>query len=505
MSNAVVGFFLIRFFLGRLGEARYGIWVLVGSLFRYRGILGMGLNSAINRHIPVCLAKGDHEGVARVINTALLFFSALALVVVLLSLLLYVNVGAWFAIEPDLVPTAGVLVLITGMCFALSSPFQLTSAVLSGLQRYDVIGIVTLGVLVVRTTVVVILLLRGYSLLTMGVIFGVSEVATRVLQLAFVRRLLPGVSLSRRYIDWGLLKEMLFYGMNTFMYAMGALVIYKASDLIIGVFLGTTQISRFAVATAGVLLLSQLLQAFTRAIKPAVSDLDARDDQSRVKEIALLTQKYSLLLILPAGAFLVVFGREFLTVWVGPKFADPAVVNSLAVVLAVLTVGHCIRLMQHSNFLVLVGRGEHRVFGVLTAVTGLLCVCSAVFAVKFLGWGLHGIAWCNALPMAVVSGFVLPIYFNRIMQIAWRESLLRVWRPALAGSLPAVALMVAWKFLAPPDSWSGLLVVIAATGVLTALCSWTLTLTSLERARFLRVLGRGRFAPAISSGDLPSM
>jgi len=503
MSNAVVGFFLIRFFLGRLGEARYGVWVLVGSLFRYRGILGMGLNSAVNRHIPVCLARDDHEGVARVISTALFFFSALAIVVVLVSLLLYAKVGDWFAIEPDLIQTAGLLVLVTGLCFALSSPFQLTTAVLSGLQRYDVIGIVTLGVLIVRTTVVVVLVLRGYSVLTMGMVFGVSEIATRLLQYTFVRRLLPDVSLSTRYIDLTLLKEMLFYGMNTFMYAMGALVIYKASDLVIGVFLGTAQISRFAVATAGVLLLSQLLQAFTRAIKPAVSDLDARDDQARVKEIAFLTQKYSLLLIIPAGCFLVVFGREFLTVWVGQKFQDPGVVDSLAVVLAVLTVGHCIRLVQHSNFLVLVGRGEHKVFGVLTAVTAVLCISSVVLAVKFLGWGLRGIAWCNAVPMAIVSGLVLPVYFNRIMKIAWRESLRRVWRPALAGSLPSVLLMTVWKLGAPPDSWLGLLAVITAGGALTAVCGWFLSLAPIERRRLLRVLGRGRIEPGVESGDLP--
>jgi len=82
---------------------------------------------------------------------------------------------------------------------------------------------------------------------------------------------------------------------NTFLYTTGALIIYKASDLVIGIFLGTTEVGHFALAMAGILLLSQFLQAFTAAIKPAVSDLDARDDQARVRQIAFLAQKYSLL------------------------------------------------------------------------------------------------------------------------------------------------------------------------------------------------------------------
>jgi len=503
MSNAVIGFFLIRFFLGRLGEARYGVWVLIGSLFRYRGILSMGLNSAINRHIPVCLAREDREGIGTVVSTALFFFSLLAVVVALLSLVLYAKVGDWFAVEPDLVETARQLVLVTGLCFALSSPLQLTSAVLSGLQRYDIIGSVTLVVLITRTVLIVVLLLRGYGLLTMGLVFGISEIGTRVLQFTFARRLLPGLSLSVRCIDLRLFKEMLFYGMNTFMYAMGALVIYKASDLIIGIFLGTSQISRFAVATAGVLLLSQFLQAFTAAIKPAVSELDARDDQSRVQEIAFLTRKYSLLLIVPAGCFLAVLGREFLTVWVGAKFQDPAVVGSLAVVLAILTIGHCVRLTQHSNFLVLVGRGEHKVFGLLTAATALVCVCSSVLAVKYFGCGLEGIAWCNAVPMGLVSGFVLPFYFNRKMHITLRQNVRYVWWPAMAGSMPAVLLMIAWKLLAPPDSWLELGAVLMATVVVTGFCGWFLSLQPVERQRLLRVLRRDRRAPNVRVSEVP--
>ncbi|UCD52819.1 MAG: oligosaccharide flippase family protein [Phycisphaerales bacterium] len=503
MSNAVIGFFLIRFFLGRLGEARYGVWVLISSLFRYRGILSMGLNSAINRHIPVCLAKDDREGIAKVISTALFFFSTLAVLVALLSFLLSAKVGDWFAVEPELVETAGRLVLITGLCFAISSPLQLTSAVLSGLQRYDVIGIVTLAILATRTVLVVILLLRGNGLLTMGLVFGISEIGTRALQYIFVQRLLPGVTLAARNVDLKLLKDMLFYGMNTFMYAMGALVMYKASDLIIGIFLGTAQVSRFAVATAGVLLLSQFLQAFTAAIKPAVSDLDARDEHSRVQEIAFLTQKYSLLVILPAACFLILLGREFLTVWVGPKFPDPAVVGSLAVVLTVLTVGHCLRLTQHSNFLVLVGRGEHKVFGLLTAMTAVVCVCSSILTVKFLGWGLTGIAWCNAVPVGLVSGLILPVYFNRKMRITFQQNLARVWWPALLGSLPAVALMAAWKLLAPPDSWIELLVVVAATAVTTSICGWYFSLQLVERRRLLQVLRRKRRRPQIETDEVP--
>jgi O-antigen/teichoic acid export membrane protein len=491
VTYAVVGFFLIPFFLGRLGEVQYGLWVLIGgSIFRYAPLLSMGLNSSVNRYIPLYLAKGDNDGVQRVINTSLFFFATLAVVLAVASLVLYYNVGSWFKIEPDLVKTAGMLVLIVGFCFALAMPFQPSTAILSGLQRYDLINFVVLIILLLRTVLIVILLLHNFGLLTTGIVFGLSEVIIRVLHSIFVRRLLPTVSLSFAEIDFPLLKEMLPYGINTLLYAMGAIIIYHASTLIIGIFIGAAEISQFTVATAGVLLLTQVQGAFTAVIKPAITDLDARDDNATVKEIALLTQKYSLLLIIPSVCFLTVMGREFLQVWVSDRFTDPAVIDKMATILTIFAVGHALRLAQHSNFLVLVGRGQHKVFAVLTALTALLCVSAAVVSVKVLNQGLIGIAWSNFLPLALFSGVILPIYFNCKMHISALRNALDVWLPALLGSLPAIATIVVWKYLAPPDSWLGIGGVVLTAAVLTLVGGWFLSLTKTEQRRFTRMARR---------------
>jgi stage V sporulation protein B len=486
VSHAVIAFLLIRFFLSQLGQDRYGVWLLIGgSIFKYAPLLSLGLSSSINRYIPVCLAKNDDEGVRRVISTSLFFFVALAVVLIIISLVVYRNVGSWFAIEPELVQTAGRLVLVVGFCFAFAMPLQPSTAILSGLQRYDITNSLALAVLFLRTVLVVILLLQGYGLLATGFVFGLSEITLRALHRVFVRRLLPTPTLSLGKIDLLLLREMLAYGINTFLYAMGAIIIYNASILVIGIFMSTAHVSQFTVATAGVFLLSQLLQAFTAAIKPAVSDLDARNDHLRVREIAFLTQKYSLLLLFPGGCFLVMMGREFLEIWVGDQFKDPAAIPGMAVVLTIVTVGHCLMLAQHSNFLVLVGRGQHRIFGVLTALMALLCISASVVSVKVFDWGLLGIAWSNFLPMVLISGVILPIYFNQKMRVSWLENLRNVWRPALLGSLPAAICIGLWKYLAPPDSWLEIAGVVVAAALLTAVGGWFLTLTDVERKRFV--------------------
>jgi O-antigen/teichoic acid export membrane protein len=488
VSNALVGFFLIRFFLSRLGEAQYGVWLVIGgTIFRYAPLLSLGFNSSVNRYIPLFIAKSDNDGIQRVFNTSLFFFIAAGIILVIISLVVCYNVGSWFAIEPELVRTAGILVLVVGFCSAFAMTLQSSTATLSGLQRYDIINIVMLAILALRTILVVILLQQGYGLLTIGALFGLSEIVMRITHSVFVKKLLPAASLSLAKIDLRLMKEMMAYGINTFMYAMGAIIIYYASNLIIGIFISTAEVSQFFVATAGVLLLSQLLQAFTAAIKPAVSDLDARNDSAAVKEIAFLTQKYSLLLIIPGGCFLIVMGREFLNIWVSDQFTDPSIIDSMAVILTILTVGHCFRLAQHSNFLVLVGRGQHKIFGILTALMATLCVLASVVSVKVFNWGLPGIAWSNFLPMAITSVLILPIYFNRKMHISTLDNIRNVWQPALLGSLPAAAMICIWKYLSPPNSWLEIVGIVVAAMVLTMIGGWFLSLKEVEQKRFIRI------------------
>ena len=330
------------------------------------------------------------------------------------------------------------------------------------------------------------------EMVPMGLVFGLSEIILRMLHGIFVRKLLPKTSRSIGKIDLSLLREMLAYGINTFLYAMGAIIIYNASILVIGIFMSTSHVSQFTVASAGVFLLSQILQAFTAAIKPAVSDLDARNDHIRVKEIAFLTQKYSLLLLFPGGCFLVIMGREFLNIWVSDQFRDPVVINEMAVVLTILTVGHCLMLAQHSNFLVLVGRGEHKIFGILTALTAIFCVLASVLSVKVLNWGLRGIAWSNFLPMALTSVLILPIYFNRKMHISMLENIRSVWRPALLGSLPAVAMIYIWKYASAPDSWFEIIAVVVAAMVLILIGGWLLSLNQIEKERFIKMAIPGK-------------
>lgn len=452
----------------------------------------MGLDSAINRYIPVCLANQDSRGIDKVLSSSYYFSLAVMAAILCFSVVIYLNLGNWFEIQPELIKSASWLVLIVGCSFALIVPLQRSSAVLSGLQRYDITNAIELSLLLARTLLLVVMLAHGYGLLTVGAIFGASEILMRLLQFFFSRKLLPHNSIALKDFDFRLLKEMAFYGTNTLLYTMAVLILTKSSSIIIGIFLGTAQIGHFSVAIAAVLILSTFCQVFSRAIKPAVSDLDARSDNRKIKELSFLAQKYSLLMLIPASCFLIVMGADFLRVWLGQTIQDATTLDLMGKILVIYAMAHFVRLAQQSNFVVLVGRGEHKVFGISMLITAVSFVASAVVCLKVFKMGLLAVAWCNFVPVVLFLGVFLQFYFNKKMNIRLVETAVRVALPALLGTLPAVLLIIAWKLAASPDSWMGLLSVIVATGLVTLPCSWFLALSKLERQRFAQIIIRKR-------------
>jgi O-antigen/teichoic acid export membrane protein len=232
------------------------------------------------------------------------------------------------------------------------------------------------------------------------------------------------------------------------------------------------------------MMLSSLVQGGVAAILPAVAELDTRNKTQQVRDVWILAQKFSLVILIPAIAFLIIMGGEFLRLWVGDELAE------LKSILVILAVGHFLRLTQHASFRVLAGRGKHKVFSRLTIVMAIAVIVLAVIVAKYTQAGLVGIAFSNTIPMVIISGFVLSLYANKQMNTSLADNLKHVWLPAFLACFPTLVLLGVWQYLFPPDCWTHIIAVILVALVMTAVSVWFLGLTKIEKSRILAIVGK---------------
>src|SRR5262249_49556845 len=51
--SMLVGFFIAPFLIHRLGDSTYGLWIIIGSLTSYFGVLDLGVRGSVGRNVAL--------------------------------------------------------------------------------------------------------------------------------------------------------------------------------------------------------------------------------------------------------------------------------------------------------------------------------------------------------------------------------------------------------------------------------------------------------------------
>src|SRR5262245_32176120 len=135
------GFLLTPFILDRLGAVEFGLWALANSVMSYGLLLEFGIGWAVIKYVAEFKTCGRAEDARALVATALRLYSWLGLVALVLSLAVAPLFPRLFNVPGDLRSEAVWVVLLMGVGLATSIPCTITTSVLRGLQRYDVVSL----------------------------------------------------------------------------------------------------------------------------------------------------------------------------------------------------------------------------------------------------------------------------------------------------------------------------------------------------------------------------
>jgi len=471
LSYYGVVFVITPIAIDHLGSDGWGIWQLVGATVTYAYLLQLGLGTSLHYQVAVRSAAGDWSQLAKVLSSVrlyLLLVGMLLLVLVALGGRLFVD----SLVEPDHRPLAWAALVVSTSLTSLDFQLRLYSSVLAGLQRMELFGIFQMtGALVVLTAVVVGfragMELRGFAaVMTLGPSFA------SLCAWFTCRRMLPAE--TRRLVrpDAKLFRELLAYSLSTLLYTAGGVVLYQTMKFMASWRCGGIEAAGHMGLAIG------LAQTISVVFTPAVGVLQSRVGQfqgeGRLEQVAPLLERALValgLLLLPSVVFLVVDSRAIFEAWVGGTAAASAL-GSLTSTARLLFLGHCFYIAALPFYFVLLGVGEHRVFGigmlavaVLNTVLGWLAT-SAFPRIETLG-AVYGL-----LMLGLVLCVTAPAGLRR-----FRVPIARVLRRGLGVPLLAAApgaLVLAWR----PRLGQPLLDLVLDAALFGALC-----LPGLEVAR----------------------
>ncbi len=482
-----VRFLLVPFMIGIMGREHYGVWIVVGQIFAYTRILDMGLRSAIAREVAVRMGTSEHDRTNRYVNTAAAYYGLAGLLVVVLTGIVAYFFPDWFGVEPQYRRASQIMVLCSGLATAALIPQNAYGAVVSGMQRYDVLSGLQVLVAVGRGVLIFLFLERvgvGGGLILVAAVEGGTRLAGGVAQTVMALRLCPAVKWRPWQADRSLLRGMLSFGISSVVFMMSLTVGPQLAQILIGAFMSTAQAADFSIALMFLLAGHSFVVMFGISTRVVASKFQGEKKPDAIGHLFLRSSRYCGLLSAAAVVSILLFADSLLNVWVGPKYSGPEGAETLERIAAtcrILTIGYGLFWMLLPAYNVVNGMGRHRFPAILAAVTGVVSMVLVAAVVSAGRATIEMVAWAVVLPMIPVWGLVLPRYCCRVVG---RPITTFFWEGIMIPTLTCVpAAFVGFIFSAwfPAHALGALLGQLACCGVIFLGAAWLFAVAPDDR------------------------
>jgi len=380
LLQLAAAFVYMPFLIASFGLANYGVFMLAGSLSIYLGLLDFGVNPTVVKHVAEYVAKGRRDELGRLISTAVAYYAAIG-VVAALALLLFARHGVGLlALGSEDANLATNLFTVSAVVALFVWPLTTGSAVLNGLQRYDLTAAVNASAVVGNVLATAVVLLAGAGPLALFSAMGLISIVTGATACVLAARQLPGTPVSVRLVERSSLRTLFSFSWMLFVMQVAIVLADQRTDrLVLAAFVGAAAVGLYDPAARLNSLVAQLASLPSSALIPAASKLDAESRPEALRSLYLRGSKYTVMFVTPVAVALIVLAHPLLLAWLGPD-------------LAAMTLGAQVFLLtylMYANLMVafpiLIGTGRLRFVAWYSLGTALLNIVLSLLLVRPYG------------------------------------------------------------------------------------------------------------------------
>jgi len=442
--NLAIAFLFTPYLISMLGKARYGIWSLIFSIVAYAALADLGMKQSIVRFVSKHLAKKEWKEVGSVISTAGKIYFIISMVILAATFVTAFGLLRYFKIPDEYFGIARTILLVLGINEAFRY-FTIPFTSLGAFHRFDVSSYFNVGLRLTQTLGMIVLLELGYGLIEMAILVLGLNILMRFGMNSFLRKTFPDVKVSLSLIRSDKAKELINYGIISFLIVIAWTLIYYTDNIVIGAFLSVEAVAVYSVAAMIITQIRSSIQIVAVPLVPAVSHIDASEDKSKIMEIYERASKYLYYVSGFLAISFLLFGGHFILLWVGEEFIEAIKV------LYILIIAGAVYLPQTMANSVLFGISKHKIAFYVLLAEGLSNIGLSLLLVK--PYGIIGVALGTAIPQIIIYSIFYPIVFYKAMAAGVGKFYLSALKSlfwSIIFVLPAAYLVIR---LIPPDGW----------------------------------------------------
>ncbi|MEN8130793.1 MAG: oligosaccharide flippase family protein [Pseudomonadota bacterium] len=437
----LVALFVMPFVVHSLGDRMYGLWALLATFLGYYGLLDLGFDSAVQRHVAGAIGRDDMLESNRIISTAFVLLCVLGLLVLVITASGATMAPMFFQDPQEVVLFQQVLVLL-GINVAVGFPLKVFGAVLASQLRFDIITTVGTITFLLRTALVVLVLKLGYNLLAMVCVTVLAGILDKILTVYFARKNLRSLKLNLKLTSLDTARTLFSYSFFTFIFRVANTFRFKIDGIVIASFITLAAVTHYRVAGIIITHYLSFIAACMGVLMPAFSQMYEADDRDRMKKLFYFSTKISVYLSSFITFGLILWGKPFIHRWMGEQYLDayPCLVA--------LAIGCMFVKWQAPSVNLLLGTSKHKFLAISNAIEGIAILALSIILIRY--FGIFGVALGTLVPMTLMKLIFQPIYVCRLCDLDYWDYIRRLGRSLLGvGMGITLPLLISVRFAAP--------------------------------------------------------
>ncbi len=424
--TTVAGFFLSPYVVHHLGNLTYGVWVIIGSLVSYMGLLDLGLRGAVTRFVSKGVAQNDHEESSQAVSGALWIRLWISLAIIAAGLVLSVVLHHIFVIPPELQQAARIAVLVTAITVGINLWCGVFGGVLVALHRYDLTSLVSILQTCARAAGIVYLLRTGHGILALALWDLCNSVVANAALIFFCFHVYPNLKILFGMPGRATLAKLWNYSFWAFLINVAIQVTYYTDNLVVGVFLSPGAVTLYAIGGLLIAYARQIVNSMTTTFTPLASSFEAEGSYENLRRLVIHGTRAALIVSLPIEVALFFRGHTFIRLWMGEQYAGPS-----GTVMKILLLSVVIASANTTGGGIVYGMEKHKRlawWAILEAVANFVL---SIILVRRIG--IYGVAWGTTIPSVLIELILWPRFICKLVVIPVRTYLWQTWlRTSLA-------------------------------------------------------------------------
>lgn len=477
LLNLSVLFWMYQYLLARVSPEDFAIYPVVAAIIAFAPLMSSVLTGGIARYIVDAYACENEDRAKRIHSSSVLSLAVLCFVGIVLATIFSLHVEHFITVPASQFVVARLMMFLLLMNFfiqTLALPYTVGFDVF---QRYALRELIYVGRELVRMALLLVLLLAVSANVLWIVVSTVIANLLAVALIAFLsRRMLPGLRFSFTHVHRKTSFELMSFGVWTTIGQLSSMI-YRSGGVIVLNSLGTAiDVTVYHLGSTIDRQITTLSSMATAPILPSLTAMNSAGDTQRLGNAYLRGGRYGLWASSFVACPLLVFGREFIGLYVGEKFQDAAFV------IALLVASYPFLFSEVILPKLAMARAQVKPYSIGAIVSSIATVALMVYTVGVLQLGAVGVALSCFLGCAISRLVFFWPLGCKLAHVSMRRFLGEVIIPGL---LPAVVAMPCWlalKWYRPPSSWAELIAFSLAGQAVYLLVLFTACLQPVERA-----------------------